>query len=96
MGSGHFRDILFKTQRDKKYDGIHLMKSAEYQFTYRLIKAPKTKLFVRNRRNTGRHFKHSNPQTENMGQSANSGQGEGSERVFSDVLTRKRQLQYTV
>ena len=51
-----------------------------------LIKALKTKVFVRNRKNTGRHFKHSNPQTENMGQSANSGQGGRSERAYSDVL----------
>ena len=86
VGSGHFRDILFGTQRDEKYDGIHLIKSAEYQFTFRVIKALKTKVFVRNRKNTGRHFKHSNPQTENMGQSANSGQGGRSEKMYSDVL----------
>ena len=93
VGSGYFRDLLFGNQRDEKYDGIHLTKSAEYQFTYRVIKALKTKVLVHNapiRRPNGRHFKHNYQQTKNIGQSANSVQGGRSEKLYSDVLNGSR------
>ena len=46
VGSKHFRDVVYGAPSSQNYDGIHLSgKSANLHFTYRVVKALKTKVF---------------------------------------------------
>ena len=81
-GSGHFRNIVFGKQEQPNYDGIHCRgRSAESQFTYRVIKALKTRVLnpvVPMRRTNGRHFNYNHAQRKMTNQSVNSAHGDRS------------------